>query len=93
MAVAAADAGGVALHVAHQAAPLVGELAVALEVYLSIITVVVTLVVFAVETLSQEPATALALVVFVVLSIVVDWFWRAVPSLQAKDAAATISQD
>jgi hypothetical protein len=49
--------------------------------------------VFAVETLSQEPATALALVVFVVLSIVVDWFWRAVPSLQAKDAAATISPD
>jgi hypothetical protein len=62
-------------------------------IYLSIISVVVTLIVFTVETLSQEPATALALVIFVVLSVVVDWLWRAVPSLQADDQAPAIAPD
>ena len=44
-------------------------------IYLSIISVVITLVVFSVETLSQEPATALAIVVFSALSVGADWFW------------------
>jgi membrane protein implicated in regulation of membrane protease activity len=60
-------------------------------VYLSIISVVVTLVVFAVETLSQEPATALAIVVFLALSVVVDLFWRRVPSLKQNDAQVPVA--
>src|SRR5918994_925642 len=50
-----------------------------LIIYLSIISVVVTLVVFAVDTLSQEPATALAIVIFLVLSVLADRLWRGVP--------------
>jgi hypothetical protein len=59
-------------------------------IYLSIISVVVTLVVFAVETLSQEPATALAIVVFLALSVGADFFWRSIPSLRGQ---ATTSPD
>jgi amino acid transporter len=59
-------------------------------VYLSIIAVVVTLVVFTFETLVDEPGTALALVVFLVLAVVVDRFWREVPSLRAAEAATTV---
>jgi len=62
-----------------------------LIIYLSIISVVVTLVVFSVETLSQEPATALAIVIFLVLSVCADFFWRAIPFLKTKDAGATAS--
>jgi len=59
-------------------------------IYLSIISVVVTLVVFAVETLSQEPATALAIVVFLALSVGADFFWQSIPSLRGQ---ATTSPD
>ena len=62
-----------------------------LIIYLSIISVVVTLVVFSVETLSQEPATALAIVIFLVLSVCADFFWRVIPVLKTKDAGATAS--
>jgi amino acid transporter len=58
-------------------------------IYLSIISVVITLLVFAVETLSQEPETALALVAFVALSVVMDRFWRAIPYLRG-DATITV---
>ena len=57
-------------------------------IYLSIISVVVTLVVFAVETLSQEPATALAIVIFLVLSVLADRLWRGVPFLKAGEAGS-----
>ena len=50
-------------------------------IYLSILSVVVTLVVFTVETLSKEKTTAIALVIFVVAAILVDRFWRSVPYL------------
>jgi hypothetical protein len=60
-------------------------------IYLSIISVVVTLVVFAVETLSQEPATALAIVIFLVLSVLADAVWRVIPGLKAKNAGVTAS--
>jgi amino acid transporter len=62
-------------------------------IYLSIISVVVTLLVFAVETLSQEPATAFALVVFLALSVLVDRFWRALPFLRAEANVATVAPD
>ena len=55
------------------------------------LTVIVTLVVFAVETLSQEPATALAIVVFLVLSVGADFFWRHIPFLRGTDATTTVS--
>ncbi len=64
-----------------------------LIIYLSILTVVVTLVVFAVETLSQEPATALAIVIFLVLSVIADALWRAIPFLKGGDAGASLSND
>ncbi len=59
-------------------------------ILISIISVVVTLLVFAVETLSEEPATALALVGFVALSIVVDRSWRALPFLRAEGNDAAV---
>ena len=62
-------------------------------IYLSIISVVVTLVVFAVETLSQEPATALAIVIFLVLSVLADRLWRGVPFLKAGEAGSSLSND
>ncbi len=58
-------------------------------VYLSIITVVITLVVFTVETLVDEPGTAIALVAFLALAVVVDRFWREVPALRSKEASTT----
>jgi amino acid transporter len=64
-----------------------------LIIYLSIISVVVTLVVFAVDTLSQEPATALAIVIFLVLSVLADRLWRGVPFLKAGDAGSSLSND
>jgi len=64
-----------------------------LIIYLSILTVVVTLVVFAVETLSQEPATALAIVIYLVLSVIADALWRAIPFLKGGDAGTSLSND
>ena len=60
-------------------------------IYLSIISVVITLVVFSVETLSQEPATAIAIVVFLALSVGADSFWRAVPALNPGDARPSLA--
>src|SRR5918994_2191080 len=60
---------------------------------LSIISVVVTLVVFAVETLSREPATAIAIVVFLALSVDADSFWRFIPSLRGQEMESTASPD
>jgi amino acid transporter len=62
-------------------------------IYVSILTVVVTLLVFTFETLVDEPGTALALVVFLVLAVVVDRFWRGIPALRARDAEATVAPD
>ncbi len=62
-------------------------------VYLSIVTVAITLVVFTFETLVDEPGTALALVLFLVLAVVVDRFWRAVPALRAKDSDGSDTPD
>jgi hypothetical protein len=62
-------------------------------IYLSIISVVITLVVFSVETLSQEPATAIAIVVFLLLSVGADWFWRSIPSLRGQVTASKASPD
>jgi hypothetical protein len=55
-------------------------------IYLSILSVVVTLIVFTVETLSKEKATAIALVIFVVAAILVDRYWRSVPYLTRVEA-------
>ncbi|MDF2758263.1 MAG: hypothetical protein K0S99_895, partial [Thermomicrobiales bacterium] len=64
-----------------------------LIIYLSIISVVVTLVVFTVDTLSQEPATAIAIVVFLALSVDADSFWRFIPSLRGQEMESTASPD
>ena len=64
-----------------------------LIIYLSIISVVVTLVVFAVDTLSQEPATAIAIDVFLALSVDADSFWRFIPSLRGQEMESTASPD
>ena len=55
--------------------------------YLGIATLVVTFVVFVVETLVDEPGTAVALVVFVVLSVLADRFWRDIPFLTSQAPA------
>jgi hypothetical protein len=49
--------------------------------------------VFSVETLSQEPATAIAIVVFLLLSVGADWFWRSIPSLRGQVTASKASPD
>jgi len=50
-------------------------------VYVSILAVLVTLVVFTFVTLVDEPATALAMVAFIGLSLVIDRVWRKIPLL------------
>jgi amino acid transporter len=62
-------------------------------IYLSIVTVVITLLVFTFETLVDERGTMIALVVFLVLAVVVDRFWRNVPSLRAEEAMATLASE
>ena len=47
-------------------------------------TAVIVLVAFAVTTLVEEPATAVALVVILVLSVVLDLLWK-----RARDRART----
>jgi amino acid transporter len=56
-------------------------------IYASIITVLVTLLVFTFVTLVDEPATAIALVVFLVLAVIVDRFWREIRTLQTAPSA------
>ena len=48
-------------------------------VYLSILTCAIVLTAFCIDTLPDEPGTAVALVVFLALAIVVDRFWRDLP--------------
>jgi hypothetical protein len=48
-------------------------------VYLSILTCAITLVAFCIDTLPDEPGTAVALVVFLALAVVVDRYWRQIP--------------
>ena len=72
---------------------LVGETGARLSIiYLSIASVAVTLVVFAVDTLADEPATAIALVVFIVLSILADRFWRYIPFFKVDTVDGTAVQ-
>ena len=47
-------------------------------IYLSIVTVVITLLVFTFVTLVDEPATAIAMVAFIVIAVVIDRVWRGV---------------
>lgn len=58
-------------------------------VYLSIATVVITLLVFTFVTLVDEPATAAAMVGFIVLAVVVDRFWRHIKALNGPDTPTT----
>jgi amino acid transporter len=62
-------------------------------IYLSIISVVITLAVFAVETLSEEPATALALIAFIALSVLADRVWRHIPFLKDDETAVQTASD
>jgi amino acid transporter len=48
-------------------------------VYLSILTCAITLAAFCIDTLPDEPGTAVALVVFLVLAVVADRYWRQIP--------------
>jgi len=41
------------------------------------------------ETLVDEPGTAIALVAFLALAVVVDRFWREVPALRSTEAGTT----
>jgi amino acid transporter len=50
----------------------------ALVLVLGVATAVIVLVSFAVTTLVDEPATAVALVVILVLSVVLDLWWKSV---------------
>lgn len=56
-------------------------------VYLSIATVLITLLVFTFVTLVDEPATAIAMVAFLVLSIVIDRVWRGIGFLNRPAAS------
>lgn len=62
-------------------------------IYTSILTVVITLLVFIFVTLVDEPATAIAMVVFIVLAIVVDRIWRGIGWLnrqpRSEEASST----
>jgi amino acid transporter len=62
-------------------------------VYLSIVTVVVTLLVFTFVTLVDEPATALAMVAFIVIAIVIDRFWRSIGFLNRPEEARPTPPD
>jgi amino acid transporter len=62
-------------------------------VYLSIVTVVVTLLVFTFVTLVDEPATAIAMVVFIVAAIVIDRIWRSIGFLNRPLAVKPVSPD
>jgi amino acid transporter len=56
-------------------------------VYLSIVTVVVTLLVFTFVTLVDEPATAIAMVAFIVIAVAIDRFWRGIGFLNRPATA------
>ncbi len=58
-----------------------------LLVYLSIITCAITLAAYCIDTLPDKPGTAVALVVFLALAVVVDRYWRRIPYLR-DDALA-----
>lgn len=62
-------------------------------VYVSILTVVITLLVFTFVTLVDEPATAIAMVAFVVIAIVIDRVWRGVGFLNRPLAVDPGSAD
>jgi len=62
-------------------------------VYLSIVSVVVTLLVFTFVTLVDEPATAIAMVVFIVAAIVIDRIWRNIGFLNRPPAIEPVSSD
>ena len=61
-------------------------------VYLGIAAVVITLVVFITDTLVHEPATMIALVAFIALSLLADRFWRSIPFLAAEEASPATPQ-
>ncbi len=56
-------------------------------IYVSIVAVIVTLLVFTFVTLVDEPTTAIAFVVFVVLSVVIDRVWRNIGFLRNTEAS------
>src|SRR5690606_8218355 len=63
-------------------------------IYLSIITAVITLLVFTFVTLVDEPATAIAMVILLVLARSIDRIWRGIswlnqplPTQEASDTS------
>jgi amino acid transporter len=62
-------------------------------VYISIVSVVVTLLVFTFVTLVDEPATAIAMVVFIVAAIVIDRVWRSIGVLNRPRTIEPSSSD
>jgi amino acid transporter len=62
-------------------------------VYLSIVTCAITLAAFCIDTLPDEPGTAVALVVFLVLAVVVDRYWRQIPYFRGDDQPAVVPPD
>ncbi len=62
-------------------------------VYLSIITCAITLAAFCIDTLPDEPGTAVALVIFLVLAVVVDRYWRQVPYFRGDEQPAVVPPD
>jgi hypothetical protein len=62
-------------------------------VYLSIVTVVVTLLVFTFVTLVDEPATAVAMVAFIVIAIVIDRAWRGIRFLNRPAAVEAVAPE
>jgi hypothetical protein len=62
-------------------------------IYLSIITVVVTLLVFTFVTLVDEPATAFAMVGFIVVAVVIDRFWRGIAFLSRPETIEASTPD
>lgn len=64
-----------------------------LLVYLSIITCAITLAAFCLDTLPDEPGTAVALVVFLVLAVIVDRYWRQVPYFRGDEQPVVVASD
>ena len=57
-------------------------------VYLSIITCAIVLIAFCIDTLPDEPGTAVALVVFLALAVAVDRWWRSIPALRSDGSVS-----
>jgi hypothetical protein len=57
------------------------------------VTVLITLLMFTFVTLVDEPATAIAMVAFIVIAVVIDRVWRGVGFLNRSPSEGASAQD